>query len=1287
MSTYALDLTGANGANLIVNEQHDVSVRNDRIFIPNAGAFFGKGLIIRDLATNRVLAPLTDYRVLHLVREAVIASNKEVYAVIMITDPGVLDVKLQYQAIGGDYQNIASNLNQLLDEYRDGRTPTDTIGQIVGAPIQVPPQHHIQNIRDFESMGSAIQVLEGIRQALLGGDTNAFGSVYEYIDIAFNEAKVSVNETKTHFTNIINQTEQKFVRKNDSIIITDDDANPSSYTDGVWKRLRNMFLFGTTDNGQVGQVIDVAAGYGMQARKTNIWVRDDSYDFIERIIFSDKNTVNEGESVTFTLVTTGIASGTSIGYTLSGISNPEDTNTPLTGNFVVNGSGLATLTVNLKQDSLTEGDEILKCALTSFPTIYSKVVVNDTSKTPEVELYFSSDNQGNNRITQVNEGGECYLIFKSKNIIQHSTIQANLVTGQNMVTTDDFSNGAGNVVWNTVTNGFASAKIFIKEDHITEGNEIYSVAANGGDSVTGWTFSNLTASITVIDTSLTPVYSSWFSTTPNNLTQVASSVNEGQVVYLCIKIVNPNPGDFDNLSKAPLVWSGVAFEADTVPNYSDYGGKGLPSTYSYINNNTSVTGNTPNSWGVALPINIKEDYLTEGDEVLTVNVRTTSGENKSISTITINDTSKTPTYSLRFSMSSNGATITSCNEGDVVYGIIETTNVPNGTVLTLNRTGVSNTDFEIEPPVNVVINGNLGTFSFKIKNDFTTEGTEVLSMTVLANGVGVTNASLSIADTSVSMSGAITFSTTTLVSDAVTQVNEDAGKIYIIFSTTDVPNNSVCGVAFTGQNATGITANFPSYVTIVNNEAVLDFTTVADWLTEGDQTITATLLLPTGMVITNSLVIKDTSRTPIFSSFYYSSLANGSDTITQANEGDSVYLIGVTENIPDGTSLPISYSGTSNANDFNGTRPTAITVNGNKFSISYSIKNDFTSEGNETLIATITLPNNTTRAATLNIIDTSILQTVDLVYNTLSNGSGSNVISVNEGQTVYAIITTTGVPDNTAVTLAWSGNSDQVNTPKPTSVSVVGNKAVLTITATDDHIREDSAQVVKLTVTTPSGATTNNDLTINDTSKGYAVANWRTSTSTASAEVPTTGVNEGQTVYLHVTTSGIPANETLSLEYSGTGINDADFTAKPATMATSSSKGYAAIGFALDYVTENTETLNVTIKDSKGNVLVTTSIIILDYSLTPTFTAVFATNSSGTNTFTSIDEPTSGSTNMYAVVKTTNMFNGDIVTLTFSGTANNNDFDGTPITGNINVTINNNIGYYLLKLKADNAVG
>ena len=50
---------------------------------------------------------------------------------------------------------------------------------------------------------------------------------------------------------------------------------------------------------------------------------------------------------------------------------------------------------------------------------------------------------------------------------------------------------------------------------------------------------------------------------------------------------------------------------------------------------------------------------------------------------------------------------------------------------------------------------------------------------------------------------------------------------------------------------------------------------------------------------------------------------------------------------------------------------------------------------------------------------------------------------------------------------------------------------------------------------------------------------------------------------------------------------------------------------------------DVIIKDSNGNVLVTTSIIILDYSLTPTFTAVFATNSSGTNTFTSIDDSNS----------------------------------------------------------------
>ena len=46
MAALVLDKTGTSSANLIVNETHDVSSKTKRIFVPNKGAFFGKGLII-----------------------------------------------------------------------------------------------------------------------------------------------------------------------------------------------------------------------------------------------------------------------------------------------------------------------------------------------------------------------------------------------------------------------------------------------------------------------------------------------------------------------------------------------------------------------------------------------------------------------------------------------------------------------------------------------------------------------------------------------------------------------------------------------------------------------------------------------------------------------------------------------------------------------------------------------------------------------------------------------------------------------------------------------------------------------------------------------------------------------------------------------------------------------------------------------------------------------------------------------------------------------------------------
>jgi hypothetical protein len=88
--------------------------------------------------------------------------------------------------------------------------------------------------------------------------------------------------------------------------------------------------------------------------------------------------VNEGTVATFTLRTTNVAEGTPISYTLSGISAADILGGSLSGNAVVNPSGVATISATLLNDLLTEGAEMLRV---NAGGATSSIVVNDTSIT------------------------------------------------------------------------------------------------------------------------------------------------------------------------------------------------------------------------------------------------------------------------------------------------------------------------------------------------------------------------------------------------------------------------------------------------------------------------------------------------------------------------------------------------------------------------------------------------------------------------------------------------------------------------------------------------------------------------------------------------------------------------------------------------------------------------------------------------------------------------------------------------------------------------------------------
>ena len=87
---------------------------------------------------------------------------------------------------------------------------------------------------------------------------------------------------------------------------------------------------------------------------------------------------SEGNSATITLSTTNVSNGTSIPYTITGVTT-SDINVPLQGSFVVGVNN--TVTITFSNDLLTEGTETLTLALNNGSSTIS-VNINDTSLTP-----------------------------------------------------------------------------------------------------------------------------------------------------------------------------------------------------------------------------------------------------------------------------------------------------------------------------------------------------------------------------------------------------------------------------------------------------------------------------------------------------------------------------------------------------------------------------------------------------------------------------------------------------------------------------------------------------------------------------------------------------------------------------------------------------------------------------------------------------------------------------------------------------------------------------------------
>jgi hypothetical protein len=168
----------------------------------------------------------------------------------------------------------------------------------------------------------------------------------------------------------------------------------------------------------------------------------DTIKNIEYLIFSDKTydlstfnapptytltptktSYDEGSFAVFNLVTTKVTAGSTLSYTISGVTTGDLTSGVLSGTTIVGSDGKSTITLGINADKLTEGVETLKISILGNT---SSVTVNDTSvyKGPaasDLVYVFKSEKTG----PAVNPASYSYYYTSNLDEVKYINAQAN----------------------------------------------------------------------------------------------------------------------------------------------------------------------------------------------------------------------------------------------------------------------------------------------------------------------------------------------------------------------------------------------------------------------------------------------------------------------------------------------------------------------------------------------------------------------------------------------------------------------------------------------------------------------------------------------------------------------------------------------------------------------------------------------------------------------------------------------------------------------------------------------
>ena len=397
--------------------------------------------------------------------------------------------------------------------------------------------------------------------------------------------------------------------------------------------------------------------------------------------------------------------------------------------------------------------------------------------------------------------------------------------------------------------------------------------------------------------------------------------------------------------------------------------------------------------------------------------------------------------------------------------------------------------------------------------------------------------------------------------------------------------NSLSGTV----EAADFTTPLSGTVTTVNNTATITLTTSADATTEGVETFEVEIRTDsiTGNIVatTPTITINDTSLTRTY--------AVAPD-VTSVNEGSTVTFTVTTANVPDGTTLYYSTTGTVEAADFTGTTLTgSFVINSNTATITRTLENDLSldaTEGEENFALEIRTGSTTgtvqATSSSVTVADTSTASYTTTISSTQAA----------EGSTLTINVATVGIPDGHTLYYTTSGTASTSTDLSSTSGSFVvnSNAGTFTIDLLQDYIPDDAETFsVNIRTGSTSGAIvdTVGPITVDDTPF--------TLTATPSATViDESTFNTTQTLTITVATANVPDGTTFDAEVRSTGgtVNSSDLSPLTRTLTISNNAATYDIALTRDALTEGLETFVVDIKKGGVTIASTPTIAITDRS-------------------------------------------------------------------------------------------